>query len=294
MTATARARVMAEMRPRTGLLHLLLHRKRLLLGATIIVLFFLSAILAPVLAPSDPSTMDLSIARQPPSAQHLLGTDELGRDLLTRILYGGRVTLIIAVVALALSSLVGTTLGVAAGYAGGRWDNLLMRLIDIQLAFPGVILAIAIVAVVGPGIPALIIALALFPIPAFARLSRATTLVIMTQDYILAAHAIGVGRLRIVIRHVLPNNLGPLLVQASLTLPGIILIGSSLGFLGLGVQPPTPEWGVMLSRGRDYVVTAPHLGIFPGAAVTLVVLGFTLMGDSLRDMLDPHLRKLEA
>jgi peptide/nickel transport system permease protein len=288
------ADVTAEFRPRTGLLHLLVHRKRLLAGAAIILLFILSAVFAPLLAPSDPSAMDLSIARQPPSASHLLGTDELGRDQLSRILYGGRATLIVAVVALAIAGLLGTVMGILAGVAGGKWDNLLMRLIDVQLAFPGVILAIAIISVIGPGIPGLIIALALFPIPAFARLSRATTMVIMTQDYILAARAIGVGRLRIVVRHVLPNNLGPLLVQASVTLPGIILIGSSLGFLGLGVQPPTPEWGVMLSRGRDYIVTAPHLGIFPGIAVTLVVLGFTLIGDSLRDMLDPHLRKLEA
>jgi peptide/nickel transport system permease protein len=198
------------------------------------------------------------------------------------------------VVALALSALVGISVGLVAAFMGGSWDSLLMRLIDILLAFPGVILAIAIIAIVGPGIPGLIISLSIFPIPSFARLSRATALVVMQQEYIEAAHSLGVGQVRIVLRHVLPNIMGPLLVQASLTLPGIILVGSSLGFLGLGVQPPTPEWGAMLSRGRDYVTTSPHLSIFPGMAVTLVVLGFTLAGDALRDMLDPHLRKLEA
>jgi len=280
-----------RVRPTLG--YLLRHRKRLLFSLALIAVFLLSAILAPVLAPHDPELTNLRQARKPPSVEFPLGTDELGRDLLSRILYGGRVTLVVAVLALAISSLIGIILGVIAGYAGGGWDNLLMRLVDVQLAFPGIVLAIAVIAIVGPGVPGLMISLAIFPIPAFARLSRALTLMVMGLDYVEAAQSIGVGRTRLAVRHILPNIVGPLLVQISLTLPTIILIGSSLGFLGLGVQPPTPEWGAMLSRGRDYVTTTPHMSIFPGLAVTLVVLGFTLLGDALRDMLDPRLCKVE-
>lgn len=280
--------------PSKGLAHLLLHRKRLVIGGLIIGLFIFVALFAPLISPMDPLLTNLDLARQPPSLSNPLGTDELGRDVMSRLFYGGRVTLIVAVVALLISSFVGTAIGLMAGFLGGHMDDFLMRIIDIQLAFPGVILAIAIIAIVGPGLTGLIIALSMFPIPSFARLSRATTLVVMQNEYILAARSIGAGPLHILLRHILPNIIGPLLVQASLSLPGIILVGSSLGFLGLGVQPPTPEWGVMLSRGRNYVMTTPYLSIFPGLAVTLVVLGFTLAGDALRDMLDPHLRKLET
>ena len=292
------ATVMQERGARISILdrlsHLLKHRKRLLLGASVIISFVASAVLAPVLAPYDPTQIDLREGREPPSREHLLGTDELGRDLLSRILYGGRVTLVVALVALTIATLVGSSIGILAGNLGGAWDTVLMRLMDVELAFPGIVLAIVIVAVVGPGLAGLIVSLAIFPIPSFARLSRALTLQVMEEVYIDAAKAVGVGRVRLVRLHVIPNVLDPLLVQMSVSFPSIVLIGSSLGFLGLGVQPPTPEWGVMLSRGRDYVITSPHMSIFPGAAVTFVVLGFTLFGDALRDMLDPHLRTIES
>jgi ABC-type dipeptide/oligopeptide/nickel transport system permease subunit len=264
--------------------------RRLLVGSAIVAAFLLVTLFAPGLAPRDPLERDLANTLQAPSRGHLLGTDELGRDLLSRILYGARITLGISMVALLVSAAGGILLGTTAGYVGGRWDNLAMRLVDVQLSFPGIVLAIAVIAVMGRGLLGLAVALSIFPIPSFARLARAATLVENEQDYVVAAHAVGVTRWQILARHILPNILGPILVQASLSIASIILVGSSLGFLGLGAQPPEPEWGLLLSRGRSYVYSAPHMTLFPGLAVALVVFGFTLLGDGVRDHLDPRLR----
>jgi ABC-type dipeptide/oligopeptide/nickel transport system permease subunit len=268
----------------------ILRNARLVIGGTVVALFLLLTLLAPWIAPRDPFERDLGNTLRPPSRTFLLGTDELGRDLLSRLLYGARVTLGISVVALAVSALVGLAVGTTAGYVRGTWDHVAMRLIDIQLSFPGIILAIAVIAVMGRGLLGLAVALSIFPIPAFGRLARAATMVENEKEYVLAARAVGVPHQWILVRHILPNITGPMLVQASLSIASIILVGSSLGFLGLGAQPPQPEWGLILSRGRSYVYSAPHMMTYPGVAVAMVVLGFTLLGDGLRDHLDPRLR----
>jgi ABC-type dipeptide/oligopeptide/nickel transport system permease subunit len=264
--------------------------KRLAAGTLIIALFLGLTLLAPWIAPHDPLQRDLANTLRPPSREFWLGTDELGRDLASRLLFGARITLGISVLALLASAAVGLALGTSAGYVRGTWDNVAMRLIDVQLSFPGIILAIAVIAVMGRGLLGLAVALSIFPIPSFARLARATTMVENEQDYVASARAVGAPHWLILGRHILPNIMGPILVQASLTIAGIILVGSSLGFLGLGAQPPEPEWGLILSRGRSYVYSAPHMTTFPGLAVAVVVFGFTLLGDGLRDHLDPRLR----
>lgn len=267
-----------------------LRNARLVIGGAIVAVFLVLTALAPWIAPRDPLARDLGNTLKPPSDEFLLGTDELGRDLLSRLLYGARITLGISVVALVVSAVAGLVLGTSAGYVRGAWDHVAMRLIDVQLSFPGIILAIAVIAVMGRGLPGLAVALSIFPIPAFARLARATTMVENEMEYVLAARAVGVPHRLILFRHILPNIMGPVLVQASLSIASIILVGSSLGFLGLGAQPPEPEWGLILSRGRSYVYSAPHMMTYPGLAVAAVVFGFTLLGDGLRDHLDPRLR----
>ncbi|MBI4011666.1 MAG: ABC transporter permease [Candidatus Rokubacteria bacterium] len=267
-----------------------LRNGRLVLGGTVVTVFLVLTLLAPWIAPRDPLARDLQNTLKPPSREFLLGTDELGRDLLSRLLHGARITLGISVVALLVSAMVGLALGTSAGYVRAAWDHVAMRLIDIQLSFPGIILAIAVIAVMGRGLTGLAVALSIFPIPAFARLARAATMVENEQEYVLAARGLGVPHRLILLRHILPNIMGPILVQASLSIASIILVGSSLGFLGLGAQPPEPEWGLILSRGRSYVYSAPHMMTYPGLAVAAVVFGFTLLGDGLRDHLDPRLR----
>ncbi len=267
-----------------------LRNGRLVLGGTVVTVFLVLTLLAPWIAPRDPLERDLQNTLKPPSREFLLGTDELGRDLLSRLLHGARITLGISVVALLVSAMVGLALGTSAGYVRAAWDHVAMRLIDIQLSFPGIILAIAVIAVMGRGLTGLAVALSIFPIPAFARLARAATMVENEQEYVLAARGLGVPHRLILLRHILPNIMGPILVQASLSIASIILVGSSLGFLGLGAQPPEPEWGLILSRGRSYVYSAPHMMTYPGLAVAAVVFGFTLLGDGLRDHLDPRLR----
>jgi peptide/nickel transport system permease protein len=268
----------------------LLRNARLVIGGVVVAAFLMLTVGAPWIAPRDPLQRDLANTLKPPSRAYLLGTDELGRDLASRLLYGARITLGISVVALLVSAAIGLALGTTAGYVGGAWDHLAMRLVDVQLSFPGIILAIVVIAVMGRGLPGLAIALSIFPIPAFARLARAATMVENAMEYVLAARAVGVPHRLILARHILPNITGPILVQASLSIASIILIGSSLGFLGLGAQPPEPEWGLILSRGRSYVYSAPHMMTYPGLAVAVVVFGFTLLGDGLRDHLDPRLR----
>ena len=268
----------------------LLRDKLAIVGLFIMVSFIMTAILAPVLAPYDPIKQTLVERRTPPSSQHPLGLDDLGRDILSRIIYGARKSLQVGVLSVGLAIVVGALIGAFCGYLGGWADSLVMRLMDIMLAFPALLLAIAIVTILGPGLINMLYAIGIVSIPAYARIVRASVLSIKAQDYVLAARSLGASHLRILFRHVLPNCLTPLIVQGTLGIGTAILDAAGLSFLGLGAQPPTPEWGAMLGQGRYAVFSAPHIVLFPGIAIMLTVLGFNLLGDGLRDALDPRLR----
>jgi peptide/nickel transport system permease protein len=260
-------------------------------GGIIITLFVAAAILAPVLAPYEPLRGRLGDRLQAPDAGHWLGTDELGRDVLSRVLYGARISLQIQIAAVGLALLLGTALGVVAGYVG-RWpDMLIMRVVDIMMAFPGIFLALAIIAALGTGLGNVIIASAIFLVPQFARVVRGSVLTLKEKEFVEAARALGEGDVTIITRYLLPNSLAPIIVQTTLRMATVLLTASGLSFLGLGVQPPSPEWGAMLSNARAYMITAPHVATVPGLAIMLVVLGFNLLGDGLRDALDPRLRE---
>jgi len=227
---------------------------------------------------------------QAPSPVHLLGTDHLGRDILSRLLFGARITLGIALAAAVVATVGGVIIGTVSGYYGGRLDGVLMRLVDLLLALPSVLFALTIIAALGSSVPTLIEAIGCAGVPTFARLARGSALNIRTADYVEAAHAAGAGDARILTHHILPNISAPLIVQFTLVFSSAVLAASALSFLGLGVQPPTPEWGAMLSDARSVMQTAPHTAIFPGCAILLSVLGLNLLGDGLRDALDPRLR----
>jgi len=260
-------------------------------GGVIVLLFIGFAALAPALAPYPPLRGQLGERLQPPSAAHWFGTDELGRDVLSRVLYGARISLQIQVAAVGLALVLGTALGVVAGYIG-RWpDMLIMRVVDIMMAFPGIFLALAIIAALGTGLGNVILASAIFLVPQFARVVRGSVLTLKEKEFVEAARALGEGDVTIVMRYLLPNSLAPIIVQTSLRMATVLLTASGLSFLGLGVQPPSPEWGAMLSNARAYMITAPHVATMPGLAIMLVVLGFNLLGDGLRDALDPRLRE---
>ena len=265
--------------------------KSAVVGLALTVLFVLLALLAPILAPSDPTLFTLGQQLQPPSSAHLLGTDELGRDTLSRILYGARITLLITLGAVLVSLVVGTFLGIVAGFLGGWTDTLIMRFMDILLAMPGFLLAIAIIAALGVGTFNVVVAVGVFSIPAFARVARGSTLSVRQQEFVLAARALGGAPSEIMWRHILPNVTPPLVVQTTLRLATAILTASGLSFLGLGPQPPTPEWGAMLSTGRNLITSSPQLATIPGLAILLVAIGFNLLGDGLRDALDPRLKR---
>jgi peptide/nickel transport system permease protein len=260
-------------------------------GFGLIVVFVLTAILAPLIAPHDPLALGLGQQLKPPSLTYPLGTDELGRDLLSRLLWGARYTLLITLGAVALAVVLGTISGVYSGFRGGWSDTLIMRVMDVLLAMPGFLLAIAIIAALGVGMVNVIIAVGIHAVPAFARVVRGATLSVKQQEYVLAARALGSPEGTIMWRHVLPNVTPPLLVQTTLQLATAILTASGLSFLGLGPQPPTPEWGAMLSTGRSYITSNPQLTTIPGLAILLVALGFNMLGDGLRDALDPRLRR---
>ena len=258
-------------------------------GLLIVGVFVLLALLAPLLAPYDPAKdRNLRARLQPPSIEHPMGTDELGRDMLIRVWHGSRISLRVGVVAVGLALVAGTLLGLVAGFFGGWVDTLVSWLIDIMLAFPSILLAIAIVAVIGPGIENAMLAVGVVQIPVFARLARSMVLSLKEQEFVAAARALGATNGRILLRHILPNGLSPLIVQATLSIATAILDAAGLGFLGLGAQPPAPEWGVMIARGFQYFTTAPWISLFPGLAIMLAVLGFNLLGDGLRDALDPR------
>jgi peptide/nickel transport system permease protein len=261
-----------------------------LVGLAIVILCLLLALVGPLLTSYDPVEMSLSDAYLAPSLAHPLGSDELGRDTLTRLLHGSRITLLITLGAVALSLVFGGGLGLVAGFYGGQVDNLSMRALDILMAMPGFLLAIAVIAALGPGTVNLIIAVAAVSIPPFARIARAATLTVRTQDYILAARACGAPNRRLMLSHVLPNITSPLIVQTSLRMATAILTASGLSFLGLGPAAPTPEWGAMLSTGRKFITSHAELATYPGLAILLVTIGFNLLGDGLRDALDPRMR----
>ncbi len=246
------------------------------------------AAIGPTVVPHDPTTQDLANSLQPPSTAHPLGTDELGRDVLARLVYGARISLGIAVAVTAVRLVLGTTIGLLAGYVGGRVDEALMRLVDVQLAFPGLVLALVIAGILGPSLRNVLIALAVVGWGSYARLVRGSVLSTKEREFVRAARLLGASRTQIVTRHLLPNVVSPVVVLATLNLGTVVLATAGLSFIGLGAQPPTPEWGTMLSDGRHYLRDAWWIANAPGVAIMLTVLGFNLLGDGLRDVLDPN------
>ena len=268
-----------------------LTRHRLALaGALIVAGLMLMALLAPVLAPHDPVAQSLGNAFQPSSRAHPLGTDEFGRDILSRIIFGARASLLAGVVSVAIALTAGALAGLLAGYAGGVVDVTISGVMDVMLAVPGVLLAIAIVAVLGPGLLNVMVAVGISSVPAFARLARGSVMVVKESEFVDAVRALGGTTGRVLFRHILPNIAATLFVMASVYTASAILTAAGLSFLGLGAQPPTPEWGAMLSRGREYLRSAPHVATYPGIAIFVAVMGFNFLGDGLRDALDPKLR----
>jgi peptide/nickel transport system permease protein len=266
-----------------------------LLGFGLVSIFVFVAIFAPLLAPYDPREINLALLRDGccpgPSAEHPLGVDELGRDELSRIIYGARYSLLIGVVSVTVGLSIGLTLGAMAGYLGGVVDTVIMRAMDIMLSIPGLLLAIGIVALLGPGIWQIMIAVGIVNVPIFTRLLRGSVIAQRENDFVLAARSVGVPRRTILASHILPNSISPVIVQGTLALATAIIDVAGLGFLGLGPQDPsTPEWGTMLTGTVRFLQTAPHLAIFPGIAIVISVLGFNLIGDGLREALDPKLR----
>ncbi|MBR2834676.1 MAG: ABC transporter permease [Coriobacteriales bacterium] len=245
----------------------------------------------PEVLPYNPYKQNMPQSFQPPSAEHWFGTDQQGRDLFSRVLIGTRISLTVGFSAVAISLSVGVTLGAIAGYKGGKFDTIIMRCMDIMLSVPSILLAIAFMAALGRGIDKAIIAIGLVSIPEYARIVRSQVLAVKANDYVAAARVIGDGNLRIIFRHILPNVLPSIIVRATLGISSAILDAAALGFLGLGVQPPEAEWGDMLGRGRNYIFSAPYAMLFPGLAITITVLAFNLLGDGIRDALDPKARK---
>ena len=269
-----------------------LRRNRAALAGLLLVGFLaVAAILAPVVGPSDPIAQDLDARLLPPSRQHWLGTDDLGRDLVSRIVYGGRVSLTVGIVSIGLALIVGTLLGLVAGFYAGWADSVTMRIMDIMLAFPATLLAIFIVGIRGPGLNNAMLAIGVINIPIFARIVRGSVLRVRHEEFIEAARALGASQTRILGRHVLPNTLAPIIVQGTLGIGAAILEAAGLSFLGLGAQAPTPEWGAMLTNTREFLRDAPWAATFPGIAILLAVVGFNLLGDGLRDALDPRLKQ---
>ncbi len=259
-----------------------------LVGLTVIGLLVILAIFAPLIAPYEPDAVDTSLRGASPSAEHWLGNDDIGRDILSRIIYGARIALIVGIGATAIAVTIGVTVGATAGYFGGRVDFMLSRLVDTLMSFPLLALLLTLSAVFGPSLRNVVVVIGLTVWASYARLVRAEVLSLRERDFILAARASGAGDRRIIFRHIVPNALGPVIVIASLAIGGIIILESALSFLGLGVSRPTASWGTMLSDGREFIRNYPHIAIAPGIAITITVLSFNLVGDGLRDALDPR------
>ena len=289
--ATQTARTGAPSRPGLDLLRKALRHRLVVAGGSIVLLLGVLALFGRALAPHDPLMMDFTTRFAPPSWTHPFGTDDFGRDLFSRVLYGARVSVQVAFIAVSLSGVVGVTLGVLAGYLGGWIDEVIMRVMDVIFAFPAVLLAITVMAILGRGVENAMIAIAIVYAPIFARVTRGAVISVRDREFVTAARALGQGHGRVMFKHVLPNALGPIIVQTSLSLAFAILAEAALSFFGLGTQPPDPSWGRMLSEGRGFLGQAPWMGIFPGLAIMLSVLGFNLLGDGLRDVLDPRWRR---
>lgn len=262
------------------------------IGLIITALVILTAIFAPVLAPYNPVAIDVKARLNPPSPDHWMGTDHLGRDILSRVIYGARISLEVGIVSVALGTILGLIAGAAAGYLGGQVDSIIMGLMDAIYAFPAILLALALVAAFEPGLVTVMTAIAIVRIPIFARTVRGSVLSEREMEYITAARTIGMSEFRILVRHIFPNIMAPMIVVTTTYFATAIVVEASLSFLGLGVPPPAASWGVMLSDGRKYMEATPHVVLFPGMAISLTVLGFNLLGEGLRDVLDPRLRNL--
>jgi peptide/nickel transport system permease protein len=267
-----------------------LRRHEAKIGLAITLSFLLLTVIAPLIAPYDPYDQDLSGALSQPSAQHLFGSDQYGRDVFSRVLYGSRTALLAIIVADGLALVLGSALGLVGGFMGGAVDAVVMRVVDVLLAFPYLLLALIIVAALGPSLTNSMIAIGIVYTPQYARLIRGQVLAVRAADYVLAARAIGTPRPRIMVRHVLPNSFGPVIVMATLQAGSVVVETAGLSFLGLGAQPPSPDWGALLADGHNYFLTAWWIATFPGLAIFCVVLGFNLIGDALRDQLDPRRR----
>jgi len=264
------------------------NHRSITLGGFLIGIIVLAAVFAPLIAPADPYVQDLLATMEPPSWAHPFGTDDNGRDIFTRVIYGARISLLEVVLAVGLAVAVGVPLGIMSGMSGRYVDQAIMWTMDILFAFPGIVLAILIVSVLGTSLINLLIAIAIFSVPVYARLSRNLTLGLKSMEYVEAAHSLGISRRRIMTHYILRNAVGPIIVQSTLTAGTVILSAASLSFLGLGAQPPLPEWGAMMSDGRNYLGLNIWMSLFPGLAIMITVLGFNILGDGLRDLLDPR------
>ncbi len=269
------------------------HNKLAVSGSIILLLFVLMAAFAPVLAPYNPFYMDPAAALTGPSPEHLLGTDNMGRDILSRIIYGSQISLKVSLASVAIATAAGVLLGVAAGYFGGITDAVISRILEVMLSFPEVLLALLIMSILGSSLNNIMLAIGIVYTPIFARIARGAVLSVKDSLYVEAARSIGVRDVTIIVRHVLPNILSPVLVQVTLSLAFAILSEAALSFLGIGVEPDIPSWGIMLNNGKAWIEIAWWVGVFPGIAIALAVLGFNILGDGLRDVLDPRLRNVE-
>ncbi len=263
-------------------------------GAAVVIALAVIALAAPLIAPYDPTDIDIENVLSPPSARHPFGTDDLGRDVLSRMIYGSRISLSVGFVAVGIALTIGLTIGSIAGYYGGKVDPVLMRIVDVMLTFPTFFLMLAVIAILEPGIWTIMVVIGLTSWMGVARLVRAEFLTLKQRDFVLAAKASGAGNLRIIFRHIMPNALSPVFVAATLGVAGAILVEAALSFLGLGVQPPRPSWGNILSTGKDYIEVAWWLSLYPGLAILVTVLGYNLLGEGLRDALDPRLWESES
>ncbi len=260
-------------------------------GLAIILLLVFCAIFAEVISPYNPTAQDLAHMFETPSSAHWLGTDEFGRDILSRLIYGARVSLQVGFVAVGIALVLGGFLGAVSGYYGGRLDNAIMRVMDVLLSIPQTLLAIAIVAALGPSLMNLMIAVGISAVPTYARIVRGSVLSIRNMEFIEAARAVGSPDLRIILKHIIPNSMAPIIVQSTLGVASAILNAAGLSFIGLGIQPPNPEWGAMLSGGRQYIRDFPHMTLYPGLAIMFTILALNFLGDGLRDALDPKLKR---
>ena len=270
-----------------------LMRNRLaMFGALVLAIIVIMGLFGPQIAPYDPNGMDFAARFAQPSVAHFMGTDDFGRDTFSRIIYGARVSLLVGLVAVGLAATVGTTLGLVAGYSNRVVDEIIMRTMDVLYAFPAILLALAILAALGRGVGNAMIAIGVVYIPIFARITRGAVLTVRNEEFIMAARTLGAGDIRILFQHILPNVMAPVIVETTLSLAFAILAEAALSFFGLGTQPPDPSWGRMLSEGRSYFRQSVWMGIFPGVAIMLTVMGFNFLGDGLRDALDPRLKNV--